>query len=176
MYIHTFIWFLSVILQMNPLWWFNIVCIYNVVMQRPLVSCSPWMRDCLPGLWDWDCLLKRVQRIAIFSAWPHSTRWSSTRTRTVCWVSTGSPPSSWPTRAFSLSVRNWEVCVVVPALAAAPDSEPLLQVTRGPNGLPVDPFLHRATDVTAVQLSEMMPLPVLMKHSVTTPLITQYVD
>uniref|UniRef100_A0A672LN45 Gamma-tubulin complex component 6 n=1 Tax=Sinocyclocheilus grahami TaxID=75366 RepID=A0A672LN45_SINGR len=52
------------------------------------------------------------------------------------------------------------------------NSELLLQVTWGPNGLPVDPSLHRATDVTAVQLNEMMPLPVLMKHSVTTPLIT----
>uniref|UniRef100_A0A672LL80 Gamma-tubulin complex component 6 n=1 Tax=Sinocyclocheilus grahami TaxID=75366 RepID=A0A672LL80_SINGR len=57
-------------------------------------------------------------------------------------------------------------------MTAAPDSELLLQVTWGPNGLPVDPSLHRATDVTAVQLNEMMPLPVLMKHSVTTPLIT----
>uniref|UniRef100_A0A8C2BJ49 Gamma-tubulin complex component 6 n=1 Tax=Cyprinus carpio TaxID=7962 RepID=A0A8C2BJ49_CYPCA len=54
------------------------------------------------------------------------------------------------------------------------NSELLLQVTRGPNGLPVDPSLHRSTDATAVQLNEMMPLPVLMKHSVTTPLITQY--
>ncbi|XP_073687623.1 gamma-tubulin complex component 6 [Garra rufa] len=57
-------------------------------------------------------------------------------------------------------------------MTAAPESEPLLQVTRGPNGLPIDPSLHRATDATAVQQSEMMPLPVLMKHSVTTPLIT----
>ncbi|XP_039522007.1 gamma-tubulin complex component 6 isoform X2 [Pimephales promelas] len=57
-------------------------------------------------------------------------------------------------------------------LTSAPESELLLQVTRGPNGLPVDPSLYRATDATAVQLSEMMPLPVLMKHSVTTPLIT----
>ncbi|XP_051739855.1 gamma-tubulin complex component 6 isoform X2 [Ctenopharyngodon idella] len=57
-------------------------------------------------------------------------------------------------------------------MTAAPESELLLQVTRGPNGLPVDPSLHQATDSTAVQLSEMMPLPVLMKHSVTTPLIT----
>ncbi|XP_048015468.1 gamma-tubulin complex component 6 isoform X1 [Megalobrama amblycephala] len=57
-------------------------------------------------------------------------------------------------------------------MTASPESELLLQVTRGPNGLPVDPSLHRATDATAVQLSEMMPLPVLMKHSVTTPLIT----
>uniref|UniRef100_A0A8B9KXM1 Gamma-tubulin complex component 6 n=1 Tax=Astyanax mexicanus TaxID=7994 RepID=A0A8B9KXM1_ASTMX len=46
------------------------------------------------------------------------------------------------------------------------------QVTRGPNGLPVDASLNGATDSTTVQLSEMMPLPVLMKHSVTTPLIT----
>uniref|UniRef100_A0A8C2BER6 Gamma-tubulin complex component 6 n=1 Tax=Cyprinus carpio TaxID=7962 RepID=A0A8C2BER6_CYPCA len=59
-------------------------------------------------------------------------------------------------------------------MTASPDSELLLQVTRGPNGLPVDPSLHRSTDATAVQLNEMMPLPVLMKHSVTTPLITQY--
>nr|XP_002667047.4 gamma-tubulin complex component 6 [Danio rerio] len=57
-------------------------------------------------------------------------------------------------------------------MTAAPDSEPLLQVTRGPNGLSMEPSLHHATDATAVQQSEMMPLPVLMKHSVTTPLIT----
>ncbi|XP_051979419.1 gamma-tubulin complex component 6 isoform X1 [Xyrauchen texanus] len=57
-------------------------------------------------------------------------------------------------------------------MTAAPESELLQQVTRGPNGLPVDLSLHHATDATAVQLSEMMPLPVLMKHSVTTPLIT----
>ncbi|XP_051545576.1 gamma-tubulin complex component 6-like [Myxocyprinus asiaticus] len=57
-------------------------------------------------------------------------------------------------------------------MTAAPDSELLQQVTQGPNWLPVDFSLHRATDAIAVQLSEMMPLPVLMKHSVTTPLIT----
>uniref|UniRef100_A0A8C7IMF6 Gamma-tubulin complex component 6 n=1 Tax=Oncorhynchus kisutch TaxID=8019 RepID=A0A8C7IMF6_ONCKI len=47
-----------------------------------------------------------------------------------------------------------------------------LHVTRGPWGLPVDPSLRRATDTTVVQLSGMVSLPVLMKHSVTTPLIT----
>ncbi|XP_057184692.1 gamma-tubulin complex component 6-like, partial [Triplophysa rosa] len=57
-------------------------------------------------------------------------------------------------------------------MTADPESELLQQVTRGPNGLPVDLSLQRATEATAVQLSEMMPLPVLMKHSVTTPLIT----
>ncbi|XP_049330328.1 gamma-tubulin complex component 6 isoform X1 [Astyanax mexicanus] len=57
-------------------------------------------------------------------------------------------------------------------MMAAPDAQLLQQVTRGPNGLPVDASLNGATDSTTVQLSEMMPLPVLMKHSVTTPLIT----
>ncbi|MCJ8736177.1 hypothetical protein PDJAM_G00255920 [Pangasius djambal] len=57
-------------------------------------------------------------------------------------------------------------------MMSAPDAQLLQQVTRGPNGLPADSSLHCATDSTAVQLSEMMPLPVLMKHSVTTPLIT----
>ncbi|XP_017340318.2 gamma-tubulin complex component 6 [Ictalurus punctatus] len=57
-------------------------------------------------------------------------------------------------------------------MMSAPDAQLLQQVTRGPNVLPTDSSLHCATDSTAVQLSEMMPLPVLMKHSVTTPLIT----
>ncbi|KAJ8374067.1 hypothetical protein SKAU_G00046470 [Synaphobranchus kaupii] len=57
-------------------------------------------------------------------------------------------------------------------MTLAPDSTLLQQVTRGPYGLPVDPSLDRATDTTAVQLSEMVSLPVLMKRSVTTPLIT----
>uniref|UniRef100_A0A667XMY6 Gamma-tubulin complex component 6 n=1 Tax=Myripristis murdjan TaxID=586833 RepID=A0A667XMY6_9TELE len=56
--------------------------------------------------------------------------------------------------------------------SSSPDCQLLKQVTRGPLGLPMDPTLHRATDTTAVQLSEMVSLPVLMKHSVTTPLIT----
>uniref|UniRef100_A0A3P8XX05 Gamma-tubulin complex component 6 n=1 Tax=Esox lucius TaxID=8010 RepID=A0A3P8XX05_ESOLU len=51
-------------------------------------------------------------------------------------------------------------------------SESRLVVTRGPWGLPVEPSLRRATDTTVVQLSGMVSLPVLMKHSVTTPLIT----
>uniref|UniRef100_A0A4W4GMG4 Gamma-tubulin complex component 6 n=1 Tax=Electrophorus electricus TaxID=8005 RepID=A0A4W4GMG4_ELEEL len=63
-------------------------------------------------------------------------------------------------------------CVVVGSDQATPDVQLLQQVTRRPSmALPMD-SLHCATDSTAVQLSEMMPLPVLMKHSVTTPLIT----
>ncbi|XP_030630696.1 gamma-tubulin complex component 6 [Chanos chanos] len=57
-------------------------------------------------------------------------------------------------------------------LTSGSESALLQQVMRGPYGLPVDPSLHRATDTTAVQLSEMVSLPVLMKHSVTMPLIT----
>uniref|UniRef100_A0A8C8E3B2 Gamma-tubulin complex component 6 n=1 Tax=Oryzias sinensis TaxID=183150 RepID=A0A8C8E3B2_9TELE len=45
-------------------------------------------------------------------------------------------------------------------------------VTRGPWGLPMEPTLRRSTDTTSVQLSEMVSLPVLIKHSVTAPLIT----
>ncbi|MGH0163667.1 UNVERIFIED_CONTAM: hypothetical protein FKN15_047666 [Acipenser sinensis] len=59
-----------------------------------------------------------------------------------------------------------------PHCTAAPDSHLLHQVTAGPYAFPVDPSLRRATDTTAVQLSEMVSLPVLMKHSVTAPLLT----
>ncbi|XP_058500752.1 gamma-tubulin complex component 6 [Solea solea] len=57
-------------------------------------------------------------------------------------------------------------------MASSPECQLLKQVTRGPWGLPMDPTLRRATDTTAIQLSEMVSLPVLIKHSVTTPLIT----
>uniref|UniRef100_A0A667XMT3 Gamma-tubulin complex component 6 n=1 Tax=Myripristis murdjan TaxID=586833 RepID=A0A667XMT3_9TELE len=67
-------------------------------------------------------------------------------------------------------VEQYEDCYNL--MSSSPDCQLLKQVTRGPLGLPMDPTLHRATDTTAVQLSEMVSLPVLMKHSVTTPLIT----
>lgn len=57
--------------------------------------------------------------------------------------------------------------------ASSPECQLLKRVTRAPWGLPMDPTLRRATDTTAVQLSEMVSLPVLIKHSVTAPLITQ---
>ncbi|KAJ8245696.1 hypothetical protein GJAV_G00273510 [Gymnothorax javanicus] len=57
-------------------------------------------------------------------------------------------------------------------MTSAPEAQLLQQVTRGPYGPPGAPFLNKATDNTAVQFSEMVSLPVLMKHSVTTPLIT----
>ncbi|MEQ2209130.1 hypothetical protein XENOCAPTIV_024776, partial [Xenoophorus captivus] len=68
-------------------------------------------------------------------------------------------------------VEHYEDCYNL--LASSPESQLLKQVTRGPWGLPMDPTLRRATDTTAVQLSEMVSLPVLIKHSVTAPLITQ---
>ncbi|XP_063163979.1 gamma-tubulin complex component 6 [Candoia aspera] len=37
---------------------------------------------------------------------------------------------------------------------------------------PVDPSIQSATDETAVQLSELLSLPVLMKRSITTPLVS----
>ncbi|CAB1323390.1 unnamed protein product [Coregonus sp. 'balchen'] len=72
--------------------------------------------------------------------------------------------------AAQYQVEQYEDCYSLMTLA--PECHPLHQVTRGPWGLPVDPSLRRATDTTVVQLSGMVSLPVLMKHSVTTPLIT----
>uniref|UniRef100_A0A3Q0QZ05 Gamma-tubulin complex component 6 n=1 Tax=Amphilophus citrinellus TaxID=61819 RepID=A0A3Q0QZ05_AMPCI len=69
--------------------------------------------------------------------------------------------------AVQYQVEHYEDCYT-----SSPTCQLLKQVTRGPWGLPVDPTLHRATDTTAVQLSEMVSLPVLIKHSVTAPLIT----
>ncbi|KAF6715746.1 Gamma-tubulin complex component 6 [Oryzias melastigma] len=57
-------------------------------------------------------------------------------------------------------------------LDLSPESHLLKQVTRGPWGLPMEPTLRRATDSTSIQQSEMVSLPVLIKHSVTAPLIT----
>lgn len=39
--------------------------------------------------------------------------------------------------------------------------------------LPEDPRVRSDADETAVQLSELLPLPVLMKHSITAPLAAQ---
>ncbi|KAM9854528.1 gamma-tubulin complex component 6 [Aulostomus maculatus] len=67
-------------------------------------------------------------------------------------------------------VEHYEDCYNL--MVSSPECQLLKQVTRGPWGLPMDPSVGRATDTTAVQLSEMVSLPVLIKHSVTTPLIT----
>ncbi|KAM7397002.1 hypothetical protein PAMP_020001 [Pampus punctatissimus] len=75
---------------------------------------------------------------------------------------------------FALScqyqVEQYEDCYNL--MASSPECQLLKQVTRGPWGLPMDPTLRRATDTTSVRLSEMVSLPVLIKNSVTTPLIT----
>ncbi|XP_034541406.1 gamma-tubulin complex component 6 [Notolabrus celidotus] len=67
-------------------------------------------------------------------------------------------------------VEHYEDCYNL--MASSPECQLLKQVTRGPWGLPMDPTLRRATDTTSIQLSEMVSLPVLIKHSVTVPLIT----
>ncbi|KAK9516417.1 hypothetical protein VZT92_024347 [Zoarces viviparus] len=67
-------------------------------------------------------------------------------------------------------VEQYEDCYNL--MASSPECQLLKQVTGGPWGLPVDSTLRRATDTTAVQLSEMVSLPVLIKQAVTTPLIT----
>ncbi|XP_054632231.1 gamma-tubulin complex component 6 isoform X2 [Dunckerocampus dactyliophorus] len=67
-------------------------------------------------------------------------------------------------------VEHYEDCYNL--MASSPECQLLKHVTRTPWGLPVEPGFRQATDTTAVQLSEMVSLPVLIKHSVTAPLIT----
>ncbi|XP_041058056.1 gamma-tubulin complex component 6 isoform X3 [Carcharodon carcharias] len=57
-------------------------------------------------------------------------------------------------------------------LMSEPPITHLLQnVMTEPYLLPLDPSVRRATDATAVQASSLISLPVLMKHSITAPLI-----
>ncbi|XP_043569680.1 gamma-tubulin complex component 6 isoform X1 [Chiloscyllium plagiosum] len=59
-------------------------------------------------------------------------------------------------------------------LMSEPPITHLLQnVISEPDLLPLDPSVRRATDATAVQASSLISLPVLMKHSITAPLIAQ---
>ncbi|XP_054884957.1 gamma-tubulin complex component 6 isoform X2 [Poeciliopsis prolifica] len=102
---------------------------------------------------------------------------SPTDDRMVCWttglwLSPGEKTQQEYLMALSAQyqVEHYEDCYNL--LASSPESQLLKQVTRGPWGLPMDPTLRKATDTTAVQLSEMVSLPVLIKHSVTAPLIT----
>nr|XP_049579241.1 gamma-tubulin complex component 6 isoform X8 [Syngnathus scovelli] len=64
-------------------------------------------------------------------------------------------------------VEHYEDCSSL--MASSPECQLLKRVIRG---LPAEPALRHATDATAVHLSEMVSLPVLIKHSVTAPLIT----
>ncbi|XP_061679021.1 gamma-tubulin complex component 6 isoform X2 [Syngnathoides biaculeatus] len=57
-------------------------------------------------------------------------------------------------------------------MESSPECQLLKHVARGPRILPAEPALRPAADATSLQLSEMVSLPVLIKHSVTTPLIT----
>ncbi|XP_078091688.1 gamma-tubulin complex component 6 [Mustelus asterias] len=58
------------------------------------------------------------------------------------------------------------------ALMSEPPITHLLQnVITEPCLMPLDPSVRRATDATAVQASSLISLPVLMKHSITAPLI-----
>ncbi|XP_047247486.1 gamma-tubulin complex component 6 isoform X1 [Girardinichthys multiradiatus] len=88
------------------------------------------------------------------------------------WLSPGEKSQEDYLMALSTQyqVEHYEDCYNL--LTSSPESQLLKQVTRGPWGLPMDPTLRRATDTTAVQLSEMVSLPVVIKHSVTAPLIT----
>lgn len=58
-------------------------------------------------------------------------------------------------------------------LAELPVSHLLHHVIPRSYTFPVDPVVQSATDETAVQLSELLSLPVLMKRSITAPLVSQ---
>ncbi|XP_059916377.1 gamma-tubulin complex component 6 isoform X2 [Gadus macrocephalus] len=72
--------------------------------------------------------------------------------------------------AVQYEVETYEDCSN--RMSASPECQLLKRLAGGPRGLPADPTLQSATDTTSIQLSEMVSLPVLMKHSVTGPLIT----
>uniref|UniRef100_A0A8C3AHL1 Gamma-tubulin complex component 6 n=1 Tax=Cyclopterus lumpus TaxID=8103 RepID=A0A8C3AHL1_CYCLU len=79
-------------------------------------------------------------------------------------VTSGAEPAS-ALSAVARPIFIQQTCLSSPPRAASsPECQLLKQVTRGPRGLAMDP--------TAVQLSEMVSLPVLIKQAVTTPLIT----
>ncbi|XP_053741028.1 gamma-tubulin complex component 6 isoform X1 [Synchiropus splendidus] len=67
-------------------------------------------------------------------------------------------------------VEHYEDCSAL--MDSSPECQLLKKVTPGPWGLHAGTTHCRATDTTAVQLSKMVSLPVLIKHSVTTPLTT----
>ncbi|XP_067861030.1 gamma-tubulin complex component 6 isoform X2 [Heptranchias perlo] len=56
-------------------------------------------------------------------------------------------------------------------MSEPPISHLLQNLITEPYLLPLDPSVRRATDATAVQASSLVSLPVLMKHSITAPLI-----
>lgn len=68
--------------------------------------------------------------------------------------------------------RRFPVCAPSPA-AEPPIAHLLRPVLPRAFAFPVDPQVQSAADETAVQLSELLTLPVLMKHSITAPLAAQ---
>lgn len=66
-----------------------------------------------------------------------------------------------------------QVTVVCPPAAEPPVARLLHHGLPRAFALPEDSGVQPDTDETAVQLSELLPLPVLMKHSVTAPLAAQ---
>lgn len=71
-----------------------------------------------------------------------------------------------------LSIVTCNVYILI-NLAELPVSHLLHHVIPRSYTFPVDPVVQSATDETAVQLSELLSLPVLMKRSITAPLVSQ---
>ncbi|XP_072290946.1 gamma-tubulin complex component 6 [Eucyclogobius newberryi] len=89
-------------------------------------------------------------------------------------------PGEWSEQQYlaalssQYQVEHYEDCYS--AMASSPECQLLKPFMRGPwaldRALHTVPALHAAPDSSSVQLSEMVSLPVLIKHSVTAPLIT----
>uniref|UniRef100_A0A8D0L1V1 Gamma-tubulin complex component 6 n=1 Tax=Sphenodon punctatus TaxID=8508 RepID=A0A8D0L1V1_SPHPU len=82
---------------------------------------------------------------------------------------------------ISVASKSWCIRAILSAkmflqlffnVAELPVSHLLHHVVPRSYTFPVDPSVQSATDETAVQLSELLSLPVLMKHSITAPLIS----
>ncbi|XP_053319663.1 gamma-tubulin complex component 6 [Spea bombifrons] len=57
-------------------------------------------------------------------------------------------------------------------MSEPPVSHPLSHIMPRQFAFPMDPDIHSATDESAVQLIELLSLPVLMKYSVTAPMVS----
>ncbi|XP_067915266.1 gamma-tubulin complex component 6 isoform X2 [Heterodontus francisci] len=84
--------------------------------------------------------------------------------------------STWEKEQAYLKTLTDQYCVEqyqdnYELMSEPPITHLLQNVITEPYLLPLDPSARRATDATAVQASSLISLPVLMKHSITAPLV-----
>ena len=102
--------------------------------------------------------------------WRGSTTWSSTR---IAMRPCVSGPAAAGVGRGSLAPCPWRVTAVCHPAAEPPVARLLHHGLPRAFALPEDTGVPSDADESTVQLSELLPLPVLMKHSVTAPLAAQ---